>query len=292
METDAMQASPKRVLAVHDLSCFGRCSLTVALPILSACGATCVCLPTAILSTHTGGFQGFTLRDLTDDLLPITAHWQREGIRMDSLYTGYLCSDKQLAVVLEIARTIRRTDLLTVVDPVLGDDGRLYSGLTSAMVDGMRRLCACADIIVPNLTEAALLLGRPYQGGVMREADILFLCQSLHELNEKNVVLTGVQPDEKTIGAACYDGKTLTLCVTDRVPAHFDGTGDVFCSVLTGACLRGLSLTDAAQTAAQFTHDAIARTYFRNGNRHYGVDFEEDLCSLEHRLEENGHDTL
>ena len=287
-----MQTALKRVLAVHDLSCFGRCSLSVALPILSACGTTCVCLPTAVLSTHTGGFKGFHLRDLTDDLLPTTAHWQREGIRMDALYTGYLCSEKQLAIVLEIAKNIQQPDFLTVVDPVLGDDGRLYSGLSSAMVDGMRKLCARADVMTPNLTEAALLLNQPFQGGVMEEKDVLSLCRKLHEINGKKVVLTGVQPDEKSIGAACYDGKTLRLCVTERIPAHFDGTGDVFCSVLTGALLGGLSVPNAAQTAAQFTRDAIALTYAKNGNRHYGVDFEEVLCSLDARLKENHHDTL
>ena len=273
-------------MAVHDLSGFGRCSLSVALPLLSACGATCVCLPTAVLSTHTGGFTGYTFRDLTDDLAPMAAHWKREQIAFDALYTGYMGSEKQLGIVEGILRDFCAPGVLTVVDPVLGDEGRLYSGLTNGMVAGMRRLCAMADVIVPNMTEAALLLDRPYQNGEMGEAEILSLCRALSALGPKHVVLTGVMPEKGRIGAACYDGKCLTLSLTERVPACFDGTGDVFCSVLTGAMLKGLPLQKAAAAAADFTHDCIALTLGRGGDKHQGVDFEELLYTLHQRLED------
>ena len=277
---------PPRVLAVHDLSGFGRCSLTVALPVLSACGITCACLPTAILSTHTGGFTGYTFRDLTDDLQPMADHLSREKIRFEALYTGYLGSEKQLSIVENILTEFGRPGVLTLVDPVLGDEGRLYAGLTPRMVAGMRRLCARADVIVPNMTEAALLLGRPYADGRLDEEKIRALCEGLLSLGAKAVALTGVMPDDGHIGAACFDGKELTLCVTERIPARFDGTGDVFSSVLVGALMNGKPLPAAAKTAAGFTKDCIALTAARGGNPHYGVDFEEFLWSLRQRMEE------
>lgn len=277
---------PPRVLAIHDLSGFGRCSLTVALPVLSACKITCACLPTAVLSTHTGGFTGYTFRDLTDDLQPMADHLKRENIQFEALYTGYLGSEKQLSIVENIFSEFCHSGVLTVVDPVLGDEGRLYAGLTAPMVDGMRRLCARADVIVPNLTEAALLLDRPYRDGVLKETEIKTLCENLFKLGPKAVVLTGVMPDENHIGSACFDGHTMTLCVTEKIPARFDGTGDVFSSVLVGALMNGKSLPSAAKTAAAFTKDCIALTAQRKGNAHYGVDFEEFLWSLKQRMEE------
>lgn len=281
-----MTDRPPRVLAVHDLSGFGRCSLSVALPLLSACGATCVCLPTAVLSTHTGGFTGYTFRDLTNDLLPITDHWRRESITVEAVYTGYLGSEKQLGIVKTILDRFGAPGVLRVVDPVLGDDGRLYRGLSEGMVEGMRGLCAGADVIVPNLTEATLLLGRPFKSGVLSQDEILSLCKGLLALDAKAVALTGVQPDDRHIGAACYDGNTLSLCVTEKIPARFDGTGDVFASVLTGALLKKKSLPAAARAAAAFAGDCIALTAARGGNPHEGVDFEALLCSLKNRLEE------
>ncbi len=277
---------PPRVLAIHDLSGFGRCSLTVALPVLSACKITCACLPTAVLSTHTGGFTGYTFRDLTDDLKPMADHLKRENIQFEALYTGYLGSEKQLSIVENIINEFSHPGVLTVVDPVLGDEGRLYAGLTAPMVDGMRRLCARADVIVPNLTEAALLLEQPYRDGVLKEAEIRSLCENLFKLGPGAVVLTGVMPDETHIGCACFDGHAMTLCVTEKIPARFDGTGDVFSSVLVGALLNGKSLPAAAKTAAAFTRDCIALTAKRKGNAHYGVDFEEFLWSLRQRMEE------
>lgn len=275
-----------RVMAVHDLSGYGRCSLTVALPILSAMGTTCVCLPTAVLSTHTGGFRGYTFRDLTRDLRPMAAHWQREGIAFDAVYTGYLGSVEQLKIVSDIIDDIKGQDTLVVVDPVMGDEGRMYAGLEKGMVEGMRGLIRHADVFTPNLTEAALLLNRPYQDGHLNDDALLALLKALKALSGGSVVLTGVVTQENHIGAACYDGSTITRAVTSRVPARFDGTGDVFCSVLTGALLKGKTLKSAAQIAAGFTHDAIELTYAHGGDQHCGVDFERILCSLEMRLKE------
>ncbi|MDR3209479.1 MAG: bifunctional hydroxymethylpyrimidine kinase/phosphomethylpyrimidine kinase, partial [Oscillospiraceae bacterium] len=155
----------KRVAAIHDISCFGKCSLTVALPILSAAGIECAVLPTAVLSTHTGGFSGYTYRDLTDDLLPIWRHWQTLGLRFDAAYSGYLGSEAQLEIVAEIFDRLRAQDSLIIADPVMADDGRLYASFAPTFPDGMRALCTRADIILPNMTEAALLLGEPYREG-------------------------------------------------------------------------------------------------------------------------------
>lgn len=271
---------PLQAAAVHDLSGFGRCSLTVALPVLSVMGVQVSCLPTAVLSTHTGGFQGYTFRDLTEDMRPYYGHWRQEGFHFDALYTGYLGSEEQIGIVSDFLAAFRTEKNLILVDPVMGDHGRLYSLYTPAMAAGMKKLCAQADVVVPNMTEAALLTGMEYRADHHEEAYLDGLCRQLLALGAKRVVLTGVSPAPGRVGTACHDGRHLEIYAPARVDAHYDGTGDLFASVLLGALMHGRALGQAARLAADFTRDCVARSLQNGTNPHFGVDFEPALWRL------------
>lgn len=270
----------KTALAVHDLSGFGRCSLTVALPILSVMGVQTSCLPTAVLSTHTGGFTGYTFRDLTGDMRAYYRHYLREGFSFDAVYSGYLGSFEQIAIVEEILSAFRTRDNLLLVDPVMGDEGKLYSRYTDDMARGVRGLCAKADVIVPNMTEAAILTGDSYRESGHDESYLRALCRDLRKLGAKKVVLTGVMTDDTRVGAASDDGRDFRVIAEARVPCRYDGTGDVFASVLLGALLAGRDLTDAAALAVRFTHDCVADSAENGVDQHHGVDFERRLWTL------------
>ena len=234
----------KRVAAIHDISGFGKCSLTVALPIISAAGIEVSVLPTAVLSTHTGGFTGFTYRDLTEDIRPVTKHWKSLNIRFDAIYTGFLGSFEQLDLVTEFFETFKRNDNLILVDPVMADNGELYKIFTPEFAVGMRKLCKKADIIVPNLTEAALLIGEPYNPGPYSEQYIGYILKKLSALGVQKVVLTGVFFDDKELGVATFDtlsGK-IAYRFEKRIPGHYHGTGDVFASALLAALQNDFSL--------------------------------------------------
>lgn len=271
----------KRVLAVHDLSCVGRCSLTVALPILSAAGLEASALPTAVLSTHTGGFTGMTFRDLTQDLPAIFAHWKTLDLAFDAIYTGYLGSAEQVALVEQLFDAFAGEDTRIIVDPVMGDHGRLYPGMSEKMPQLMKRLCQRADVIVPNQTEAALMLGRPYLE-TPDEAELEDLMQALCEMTQASVVLTGVSPEEGMLGAAVYDRETgQSACpAAPHMPGSYHGTGDVYASALTGAYLAGKTLGQAAQIAADFTQQSIVETLPLGIETRYGVCFERALPQL------------
>lgn len=276
----------KRVAAIHDISGFGRCSLTVALPILSAAGVECTVMPTAVLSTHTGGFTGFTYRDLTADMLPMAQHWKALGLSFDALYSGFLGSFEQLALVGEIFDLFRTPDNLILVDPVMGDEGKLYSVYSPDMAKGMAELCAKADVIVPNLTEAAFLLGEEYRPGPYTEGYIRQVAERLAKLGPEKVVLTGVSFDDRLLGAASFDGASCSLDFygRERVEGYFHGTGDVFGSTLLSGLMNGESLTEAARLAVDFTHGCILRTREEGTDRRYGVDFERELPRLIEQL--------
>ena len=278
----------KNILAISDISCVGRCSLTVALPVLSAAGACCSILPTAVLSTHTGGFSGYTFRDLTDDLAPILAHWSALGLRFDAVYSGYLGSSRQAEIVARALDEMAAPGALRLVDPVMGDGGALYAGFSADFADEMRMLCRRADVITPNLTEAALLLGRPYSPGPHTPDEIASLCAALREECGAAVVITGVQPDERTLGAAVLgrDDAEAALCLGPRLPFAMPGTGDLFASCLTAALSRGAPLRAAAQTAVDFTHRAMARSARESREKRYGPCFEPELAWLAERLAE------
>jgi pyridoxine kinase len=272
----------KRVAAIHDISCFGKCSLTVALPVISAMGVEVSAIPTAVLSTHTGGFTGYTFRDLTDDILPIVRHWQGLGLRFDAIYTGYLGSLRQVDIVLEAFDALKGEDTLIAVDPVMADNGRLYAHFPKDFPAGMRRLCAKADLIVPNLTEAALLLDEPYRDGLRARREIEDLMRRLSDLGPGKVVLTGVSSGEGALGAAYFDAAAgiSGAHLAPRIEGYYHGTGDLFASVLVGALVTGRSLSDAVRLSVHFTAASIRRTAKAGTDRRFGVNFEAGLADL------------
>jgi len=276
----------KRVVAIHDISCVGRCSLTVALPIISAAGFNTSVLPTAVLSTHTGGFENFTYRDLTDDIRPISEHWQSLNHSFDAIYSGFLGSFEQIDLVAELFDTFRTDDNLILVDPVMADNGELYSVYSPEMAKGMTKLCAKADIIVPNLTEAAFLLDQPYIAEGYDQAHIETLLKSLGQLGAKKVVLTGVSFDKSKLGAATYDSETgvIHYAFNDRVEGFFHGTGDIFGSTLLSALLSDFPLEEATQIAVDYAHECIVKTVELDQEKRYGVCFERAIPYLIKRL--------
>ena len=271
-----------RVAAIHDMSGFGRCSLTVAIPILSAMGVQCCPLPTAFLSTHTGGFEGFTFLDMTDEMPKVADHWASLGLTFQAIYSGFLGSARQIGIVEDFIRRFRRPDTVVVIDPVMGDYGRMYQTYTAAMCDGMARLAELADVITPNLTEAALLLGQPYDALPAGEAGLRQITERLSLEGRRSVVLTGASLAPGQTGAVCFDARTgRTQVVQTAYIAHeFHGTGDVFASVLTGALVRGRALADAAGQAAEFVRACAQRTAAENLPMREGVDFEPLLGLL------------
>jgi len=270
----------KRVAAIHDISGVGKCSLTVVLPIISAAGLECSVMPTAVLSTHTGGFQGFTFRDLTDDMRPIAEHWKKEDIKFDAFYSGYLGSLGQIDIVRDIFEMFRTPETLIMVDPVMADDGALYPLFSMDHVKGMAKLCGHADLIIPNRTEAAFMLGREYKDGAMTKADVDDLLVALTGLGARQVVLTGVYFGDDDLGAACYDGATgqIDYIMDKRIEGMYHGTGDVFGSFLFGALLRGKSLADATRIAVDYTCAAILLTAADGTGPRMGVRFESILA--------------
>ncbi len=272
--------SQKRIAAIHDISCFGKCSLTVALPIISAAGIETASIPTAVLSTHTGGFSGYTFRDLTDDILPVADHWVKEGIDVDAVYTGYLGSKEQIGIVRETIKKINRKDGIVVVDPVMADHGKLYGGFAPDFPMEMKKLCTDADIITPNITEACFMLGIPYKEGPYDEQYIEDIVKALGEMNNGKVVLTGVWFDKRRIGAACYENGIIQYAFSDYVETAYHGTGDVFSSSFVAALLNGKSLIESTQIAVDYTYACIKRTFENHPEMKYGVNFEAELPYL------------
>jgi pyridoxine kinase len=272
----------KRSLSIHDISCVGRCSLTVALPILSAAGMDSSVLPTAVLSTHTGGFEGYTFRDLSDDIQPISAHWQSLNLGFDALYSGFLGSFEQIDLLKDLFDTFKTPDNLIMVDPVMGDHGKMYPIFEPAMADGMASLCAKADIIVPNLTEASLMLHEDYVGSGYDETYIKGLLQRLSGLGADLVVLTGVSYEPGKLGAASYDRKSdaVSYACAGWVPGYFHGSGDVFSSALLSALMHDFSLERSIEIAVRFTFRSIQLTVELGQERRYGICFERALPEL------------
>lgn len=269
-----------RVAAIHDLSGFGRCSLTVAIPILSAMGVQCCPLPTAFLSTHTGGFTGFTFLDMTEEMPRVAAHWASLGIQFQGIYSGFLGSARQIDTVAAFIRRFRGKDTLVVVDPVMGDGGKIYQTYTPEMCAGMARLADAADVITPNPTEASLLLGGA--GTLPDGADFRGVTGALSRDGRRSVVLTGFSERPGRTGALCFDAKTgRTEAVQTEFISHpMHGTGDVFASVLTGGLLRGDDLIPAARRAAEFVRACAERTVAEGTPVREGVDFEPLLGRL------------
>ncbi len=268
----------KRILTIQDISCVGQCSLTVALPILSACGMETAILPSAVLSTHTAGFSGFTFRDLTDDMPSIQAHWQKEGIKFDCIYTGYLGSTKQVGYVKNILDTMGKEGSVKVVDPAFADNGKLYPIFDDVYVEAMKTLCPSADILLPNITEACFLAGVEYKESY-DEAYIKGLLEKLSKLGCSTIVLTGVGYEEGKTGVVVYKNGEMDYYEHERIAKGCHGTGDVYASAFTGALMNEKSIFDAAKIAADYTVACIEKTQ-GDAEHWYGVKFELALDTL------------
>ncbi len=263
----------------------GQCSLTVALPIISACGVETIILPSAVLSTHTGGFTGYTFRDLTEDIPGIMNHWKSENIRFDCLYTGYLGSITQIDYVTELKKQVVSEEGLLIVDPAMADNGSLYYGFDQAFVERMAKLCGTADVILPNITEAAFMTGSELMLENQTEEYITGLLEKLAALGAKKVILKGIGYEADKIGVAVYDcaAKDLQYYFTEKVPASSHGTGDCYAAAFTGALMQGRDELSAAKIAADFVVESIKKT-IGDENHWYGVKFEKALPMLVREL--------
>ncbi|MBE6523255.1 MAG: pyridoxamine kinase [Thermoplasmata archaeon] len=275
-----------RILAVHDISCVGRCSLTVALPIISSVGLECSVLPTAVLSTHTGGFTGFTYRDLTEDIVPIQKHWQTLGLHFSGFYTGFLGSFQQIDLVKGLIADLSESGTTVYVDPVMADAGKLYSVFDDTFPKGMRKLCEKADVLMPNLTELCFMLDLEYAEGPYTWDYIENIFKESEVFGLKKLVITGVSFEEGKVGAVYKDYETggSGQIMRDRIDGYFHGTGDVFGSALVGSLESGISLRDSVRIAVDFTVGSIKRTVKSGADVRYGVDFEEGLAKLQRQV--------
>ncbi len=275
----------KKILTIQDISCVGKCSLTVALPIISAFGVETAVLPTAVLSTHTA-FNSFTFRDLTDDMPDIADNWKKQNISFDGLYTGYLGSFKQLKIVEGIFNDFKTNDNFILVDPVMADNGKLYTGFDQNFADSMAKLCKNADIVVPNLTEASFMLHTPYISGGYTEEYVKTTLKKLTDLGCKIAVLTGISLKDKQLGVYGYDAEKDLFFnyYREHLPVSFHGTGDVFASSLCGALTLGKPIDKALEIAVDYTVESINETIKNPTHAWYGVEFEKALPYLINRI--------
>lgn len=276
----------KRVVTIQDISCIGKCSITVALPIISAAGIETAILPTAVLSTHTA-FENFTFLDLTDEIQPIADCWAKEGFEFDAIYTGYLGSIRQIGVVSDFIDRFKTEDNVVFIDPAMADNGSLYKGFDKAYVKEMAKLCAKADVIVPNITEAAFMLDEEYIAEGYSEDYVKKLLVKLCGFGCKKAILTGVSFDSKKLGIMMYDSekKEFYSYFSEKIPYMSHGTGDVFASACIGAVVRGCDVHTAAAIAADYTAECIRLNYNDKNSSWYGVDFETKIPYLIQRLE-------
>lgn len=267
----------KRIITIQDVSCVGKCSLTVALPIISAAGVECGVLPTAVLSTHTG-FPKFTFCDLTDEIEPIARTFAELNIDFDAIYTGYLGSFRQLELVSGFFDEFKKKDTVILIDPVMADNGKLYHGFTEEFAASMAKLCGKADLIIPNLTEASFMLGIEYHPDY-NEDYIRYVLKKLTELGCKRAALTGITLKDGEIGVYYYDSEkdSYYSYFNKRLPVTYHGTGDIFASATLGALMRGLSYEDSLTLATDFTLECMQYTMRDENRRFYGVNFEEAL---------------
>ena len=276
----------KRILTIQDVSCLGKCSTTVALPLISAMGVETVILPTAILSTHTM-FKNFTVKDLEDQLIPITDHWKKEKVHFDAIYTGYLGTEEEIETVMKIIEDFRTRDTLVFIDPAMGDNGRLYPAFDEGYAKKNALLCGIADVIVPNITEAAFMTDSEYKE-IYDEAYILDLLDRLKGLGAGIVALTGVSLSRGKTGVMGYDTikKEYFTYQNDLIPTSYHGTGDVFSSVTIGSIMNGISWKDSLKIAADYTAHTIDVTRKNPKKPWYGVDFEATIPDLVKTLED------
>lgn len=270
----------KRVLTIQDISCLGKCSLTVALPIISACGSEAVILPTALLSTHTM-FKNFTFKDLSDQIRPIMDHWLSEGVTFDAIYTGYLGTAEEIDLVKDLIAAFRTPETFVMVDPAMGDNGRLYTGFDESYAKKNATLCGIGDLIVPNITEACFMTDTEYRTQY-DEAYVRDLLQKLAATGARIAALTGVSLSEGKTGVMGFDSRTggYYLYQNDKVPASYHGAGDIYSSVAVGAIMAGKTWQEGLRIAADFTARTIEETLKDPKEPWYGVDFETVIPEL------------
>ena len=267
----------KRILTIQDISCVGQCSMTVALPILSACGHETCILPTAVLSTHTGGFGKPVVQHLNAD--GMWQHWKEQGIAFDAILVGYLGSIRAIETVSEILDTMLAPHGIAIVDPAMADHGKLYSGFDAAYAAAMQRLCEKADIMLPNITEAAMMAGMAFR----EDLDEAYIRELLTRLGGKDVVLTGVGFSDDQTGAAVRRNGQITLHHHPRLARSFHGTGDMFAACFTGSLMQEKSIEEAVEIASEFVCRSIRET-IENSAHWYGVKFESALPWLINKL--------
>lgn len=273
----------KRIVTIQDISCVGKCSLTVALPIISAMGIETAVIPTAVLSTHTA-FKNFTYRDLSSDLQEIAKHWKQEKFNFDGIYTGYLGSIEQIDMLKEFFKEFKTDNNFIFIDPVMADNGKLYTGFDQKFALEMKGLCKMADVIVPNLTEASYMLEREYKENYAEE-EIKEMLIELSKLGPKQVILTGVSFKENELGVMSYnkDTKEFFSYFREKIPAKYHGTGDIFASTLVGGLVNNNSLEEALKIAVDYVWETINDTYITNKENAYGVNFENKMPYLINR---------
>lgn len=274
----------KRVVTIQDISCIGKCSLTVALPIISAMGIETAVIPTAVLSTHTA-FKNFTYRDLTCDLPQIAKHWKQEEFEFDGIYTGYLGSIEQIDILKEFFKEFKTANNFIFIDPVMADNGKLYTGFDTKFVESMKELCKMADVIVPNLTEASYILKKEYKENYT-EQEIKEMLIELSVLGPKNVVLTGVSFKNNELGVMSYNKETKQFFTyfKEKIPTKYHGTGDIFASTLVGALTNKNTLEEGLKVAVDYVWETISDTYKTNKEDAYGVNFETKISYLIDRI--------
>ena len=274
----------KRLLTIQDISCVGQCSLTVALPVISACGIETAILPSSVLSNHTAkGFSGWTFCDLTQEMPKIMERWLTEKIDFDAFYTGYV-SKAQIPYILDIMNKVARKGALKIVDPAMADGGKLYAGFDEDFPKEMAKLCSVADVVMPNITEASLLTGYEYKAEGYDKDYIEGMCKKLHELGAKNIIITGVSFEKSKLGCVTFDGNKFNYYFAEKIDVAMHGTGDIYASVVAGSLLRGKSLDEAASLAADFVVECIKKTV-DDKDHWYGVKFEKAIPYLVKRLE-------
>ncbi len=272
----------KKIITIQDISCYGQCSLTVALPILSAAGFETAIIPSAVLSTHTGGFNGYTFHDLTEEISKILDHYKKENIKFDALYSGYLGNKKQITLVKRMKKDVLNEDGIYVLDPAMADNGKLYPAFNDDYVKEMKNLVKIADIILPNLTEACLLTGDTYKEKFDEEY-IKNIMKHLKKIGAKKVVLTGISYKENTLGVAIFNDD-YKYYEHEKISKGCHGTGDVYASAFLGAYLKNNNLFDAAKIAADFVVACIKNT-ISDPTHWYGVKFETTLKDYIEKLQ-------
>ena len=267
----------KRVVSIQDISCIGKCSQTVALPIISSMGVELAVLPTSILSTHTA-FKNFTFKNLVEELEKIIEHWKQEDFKFDVIYIGYTGTEEILDFVLKFIDTFKTKENIVVFDPAMADHGKIYTGISNSAIEKMKEVCKKADIIKPNLTESSLLLGETYKEKYSLE-EVKEMAKKLKVLGSKNIVITGVENEGK-MGAIAYNGTGYCSNFEQKYDASYHGTGDVFTSALTGSIVQGKTLEESIKIATKFTTEAVRLTYEDVNGTKYGVNFEQVIPYL------------